>query len=181
MEPREFEVEVIGRERTVYRIQAPDAESARRLAGERWQRAEPSDLAGLDWSELDTIRAVEARGSAIQEQDDALLLRFIQERERLLFKLGAFGAASSNDAISASQAAADLGWYVSVPGEDTSVVVDTLRAAHALERLCARKALVCFERPRSRTGERGDIRLYCTPGYLERLSSSLSGAANAGG
>ena len=173
METKEFEVEVVGRQRSVYRVEASDAESARRLAGERWRRAEPSDLEGFDWCEVDSIRAIEVKDSAIQDQDEQLLLRFIQERERLLFKLGSpLMAATANDAISAAQAAADLGWYVTVPGQQTPVV-DTLRAARALERLCTRKELVCFQRPRNRAGERGDIRLYCTPAYLERLSETL--------
>ena len=178
METKEFQVEVIGKQRSVYRVQAQDVESARRLAGDRWQRADPSDVEGFDWCELQAVRAVEVRGSALQEQDDQLLLRFIRERERLLFKLGsAFVAATANDAISAAQAAADLGWFVTDSHQE-SPSVDTLRAAQSLERLCASKALVCFERPRSRAGERGEIRLYCTPEYLERLSESLRNPVN---
>jgi hypothetical protein len=33
--------------------------------------------------------------------------------------------------------------------------------------------VVCFQRERVRAGERGEIRLYCTPEYLEALSSSV--------
>jgi hypothetical protein len=30
--------------------------------------------------------------------------------------------------------------------------------------------VVCFGRPRVRASERGEVRLYCTPQHLERLS-----------
>jgi hypothetical protein len=179
MEHREFQVEVIGRQRSVYRVQAQDAESARRIAGDRWRSADRSDVEGFDWCELESARAVELQGSSVQDQDDQLLLRFIREREKLLLRLGgSMVAATANDAISAAQAASDLGWFLPDPSADPPVP-DTFRAAQALDRMCERKEVICFERPRSRAGERGEIRLYCTPEYLERLSASLRSPTNA--
>ena len=100
------------------------------------------------------------------------MLRFLKERERLIQKLGGdLFHRSVNDAISASQVAADLGW--SRPGATSGTAPDILRATEALEWLCKQRRVVCFERPRVRTGERGDIRLYCTPEYLQSLSDSL--------
>jgi hypothetical protein len=172
MENREFHVEVLWKQRALYRISAPDSEAAERLAAERWYRREPSDVNGFDWGEMEAVQAVEADDAARRDQDDELLLRFIRERERLLMKLGDnLLNPSVNDAISAAQAASDLGWVDAEPAGATWP--GTVRAAHALERLCGRKKLVCFERPRVRAGERGEIRLYCTPEYLERLSSTL--------
>lgn len=176
MESRRFQVEVISRQRALYEVDAPDAAAAREVALQRWQSGQPSDLVGYETSTLDTVHISEAPDELRQAQDDELLLRFIRERERLLLNLGGdLRNASTNDAISASQAAADLGWYRSAHGQ--APVVDSVRAAFALERLCSRKVLVCFERERVRAGERGSIRLYSTPDYLERLTLSMRDGA----
>lgn len=176
MESKEYEVEVAYRQRAIYRVQAADRETAERIATERWQESEPSDVAGYDWCELETVVASPAAGPAQREQDAELVFRFLRERERLILRLGAvqlFGP-SPNDAISASQVASDLGW--NRRGRDGAAVADTARATQALERLCQARRVVCFQRPRVRAGERGEIRLYCTPDYLERLSHVLEGA-----
>jgi len=168
MEPNEYEVEVVHRQRAIYRVSAADREEAERLAVERWQQGEPSALPGLEWGELDSVYAREAPDERSLEQDAELVLRFLRERERLILRLGgAGGSPAGNDAISANQVAADLGW--SRRGGEGP---DQVRAASALERLCDSRRVVCFERPRVRAGERGEIRLYCTPEYLERLTSS---------
>lgn len=174
MESREYEVEVVHRQRAIYRVSAADREEAERLAVERWQHGEPSVFPGLEWCELDGVHAQEAPDAERMAQDAELVLRFLRERERLILRLGGAGAhATGNDAISASQVASDLGWSRRTSGGGPDVV----RATAALERLCQVRRVVCFERPRVRGGERGEIRLYCTPEYLERLtSSSLEGA-----
>jgi hypothetical protein len=167
-----FEVEVIYKQRALYQVQAVDPATAERIATERWQKGDASDTKGIEWSEMVSAHAVDAPDQIRQAQDDELVLRFIRERERLLLKLGGDAVtASINDSISASQVANDLGWERPADGEGT--VSDVVRAAQALERLCLRKKLVCFERTRVRSGERGEIRLYCTPEYLDGLSSSL--------
>jgi len=175
MDLKEFHVEMVARQRAIYRVRAPDGDGARRQAAERWQRSEPSDLEGFDGSELESMFARETPDDTAREQDAEVLLRFIRERENLLLKLGGLlPSATANDAISAVQAATDLGWFTpdSPYGQHA---VDTFRATLALERLCDMRALICFERPRFRGGERGDIRLYCTPTYLEQLSEELHG------
>lgn len=169
MESREFEIEVIHRERTVYRLLAADRAEAERLAVEQWQRGEPSSLPGLEWSELESVSAQEAAEPEREEQDAELVLRFLRERERLILRLGSAGSSpAGNDAISASQVASDLGWT----RRGSAAGPDVVRAAAALERLCQMRRVICFERPRVRNGERGNIRLYCTPEYLERLTSA---------
>lgn len=173
MEDKKYLVEVVCRQRALYEVEAADAETAEEIAVERWQDGDPSDVTGFDWCELEATRATDAPDLERCRQDDEVLLRFIRERERLLTRLGGkYLNPTMNDAISAQQAAEDLGWFrSSLTSENT---VDTVRAATALERLCAARKLVCFERDRVRTGERGSIPLYCTPEYLERLSAALN-------
>jgi hypothetical protein len=169
-----FDVEVVSRQRAFYTVEAHDAETAREMAAARWRRREPSDVAGIEASELLSARAREVPDATRQEQDDELILRFVKERERLILRLGGkLVNASINDAISAAQAAADLGWYAA--GDNGEMHADVLRAASALERLCEKQRLTCFPRQRVRAGELGEIRLYCTPEYLDRLSTALSG------
>jgi hypothetical protein len=172
MEKMRFRVEATCRERTIYVVEARDAEEARRLAARRWHGSEPGDIAGFDWRELATMSAAPAPDLAGERQDDELVLRFIRERERLLTRLqDSLVGPPLNDSISAMQAALDLGWY-RPDGGDTPIL-DTVRAAEALERLCDRRLLISFRRTRVRTGERGEIVLYCTPEHLERLSDAL--------
>jgi hypothetical protein len=178
MEEKRFQVEVLSIQRALYSISAPDAEAAERLAMERWQNGEPTDLTGHDWSELQAVDASEAPDVSLQAQDDEIVLRFVRERERLVARMGGDTMNGAGpDAISASQVASDLGWACGV--QDGMQRPDSVRAAQALERLCGRKELVCFERPRVRAGERGDIRLYCTPAYLDSLSQSMTGIRSA--
>jgi hypothetical protein len=168
----QYEVEVVFRQRVVYQVEAADRQSAERVAAERWREGVPSAAPGYDWCELEGVRAVEASAPEGKEQDAELVLRFLKERERLILKLGGdLFHRSLNDAISASQVAADLGW--SRPGVTSGSAPDILRSTEALELLCRQRRVVCFERPRVRSGERGDIRLYCTPEYLQSLSDSL--------
>lgn len=174
MDRKTFDVQLISREQAFYTVEAADGETARELAIARWRRGEPSDVPGLQAAELLSTVTRELSDPTRQEQDDELILRFVKERERLILRLGGkLVNASINDAISAAQAAADLGWYTA--GEEGRTQVDVLRAAQALERLCAAQRLTSFSRKRVRAGERGEIRLYCTPEYLDRLSTALSG------
>lgn len=173
MEAKEYDVEVVARQRAIYRVKAADRESAEDAASERWKRGEPSDVEGYDWSELESVGAAERPDPARRDEDAELVLRFLRERERLILRLsgGVFGAAG-NDAISAVQVASDLGW--GRRGRNGEAAPDVGRAVQALEHLCRTRQVVCFERPRVRLGERGEIRLYCTPEYLERLTSSMN-------
>lgn len=169
---REFEVEVVHRQRVVYRIEAQDRETAERLAAERWRTGRASDIPGYDWSELVSCTAYPAPDPERARQDVELVYRFLRQRERLIQQLGGdpFNP-SANDAISASQVAADLGWVRTPPGG--LAAPDVARATAALEMLCGTRRVVCFPRTRMRGSERGEIRLYCTPEYLEHLSADL--------
>lgn len=180
MESKEYEVEVVYRHRAIYRVNAADRERAEEMAAERWKHGDPSDVPGFEWAELEEARAREAPGSDREAEDAEVVLRFLRERERLILRLGGglFGP-SNNDAISASQVASDLGW--SRHGADGLATPDVGRATRALEHLCRTHRLVCFEKPRVRSGERGEIRLYCTPEYLEGLASSLNGLSRQAG
>ena len=168
----QYEVEVVYRQRAIYRLEAEDRQTAERLAVDRWREGAPSMVPGFDWAELDAVRAAEAPEPERRQQDAELVLRFLKEPERLILKLGGdLLNRGSNDAISAAQVAADLGW--SRPGMSGAQLPDIPRATEALEWLCRLHRVVCFERPRVRGGERGDIRLYCTPEYLEKLTEGL--------
>lgn len=171
---REYDVEVVFRQRVMYRITAADREAAEKLAESRWRSGAETEVPGYNWCELEAVGAAEAADEAQHAQDAEVVLRFMRERERLLSRLGVdpFDPAS-NDAISADRVAADLGW--SRAGASSGTQPDVARATMALERLCQEHRVICFERPRVRTGERGEIRLYCTPEYLEQLSDSLEG------
>ena len=169
---RVFEVEVVCRQRLVFSVEAEDAHQAETAAVARWRAGESSDHTSVETDELISVTAREKLDALRQRQDDELIMRFILERERLLERLGGDPLSTKmNDAISAQQAATDLGWTTS--DEDGNPRIDTLRAATSLERLCESRRLVCFERSRARSGERGQIRLYCTPQHLERLTAEL--------
>jgi hypothetical protein len=170
-EEREYEVEVIYRQRAIYRLHAPDREQAEQQALDRWQAGAESDVPGYDWCELEAVRAAMAPEPDRQRQDTELILRFLRERERLILRLGGdLFSPSMNDAISAAQVASDLGWMRPGPA---GALPDIPRATEALEWLCRHHRVICYERPRVRAGERGEIRLYCTPEYLEQLSDEL--------
>lgn len=172
MEPKVYDVEVVFRQRAIYRVAAEDRESAERLAAEHWQHGKLGELPGHEWCELETVQAAELEDEGGQTEDAEIVLRFLQERERLVIRMaGSLLAPTVNDAISAAQVAADLEWV----RRDGAKGPDLLRATRALELLCRTRRAVCFERQRVRSGERGDIRLYCTPSYLEHLTASIEG------
>jgi hypothetical protein len=179
MEAKEFDVEVVYRQRAIYRVQAKDRESAERIAAAAWQNGEESSIAGYDWSEIQSVHASEELDLQRLDLDTEIVLRFLREREQLILRLTGNGSSPSpNDAISAAQVAGDLGWTRLSQEPRQS---DVARAARALERLCREKVLVCFQRQRVRAGERGEIRLYCTSDYLDQLSAELQeGEVRAG-
>ena len=168
-----YEVEVVHRQRAIYRVPARDREAAEQIAAERWRQGDPSDLPGYDWSELVGSAGYAALEPDRLAQDVEVVFRFLRAREALILQLGGdLFNPSANDAISAAQVASDLGWSRS-DGQGRSSVPDVPRATAALERLCSGRRVVCFTRARLRGGERGEIRLYCTPEYLESLSADI--------
>lgn len=172
MNTGKYIVEVVCRQRVLYEIEAAGADAAERHALQRWQRGDASDVAGLQSCSFEGARVTVELDEIRARQDDEVLLRFIRQREKLQRRwAGSRLDASAADAISASQIASGLGWYrTDIDGEN---IPDVVRAAQGLERLCARRSLVGFERERVRSHERGSIRLYCTPEYLDRLAEGL--------
>lgn len=172
MSAKRYEVEVVHRQRTVYSVEAPDRETAEQKASLLWREGREGSMPGCCWSELETVHALPPAEPEQLSQDAELVLRYLQERERIIVHLaGNLYNPSLNDAISAEQVAADLGWSQRAP--NGPLVHDVLRATRSLETLCSDRRVICFERQRVRSNERGEIRLYCTPGYLERLSAIL--------
>src|SRR5690606_27191895 len=114
---KDFEVEVVYRQRAVYSVRAPDRQAAERIAAERWRSGEESDIPGLEWCELVACTAHLAAEPERGRQDAEVVYRFLSQRERLIQQLGGdpFNP-SANDAISAAQVAADLGWLRAVVG-----------------------------------------------------------------
>jgi hypothetical protein len=69
--------------------------------------------------------------------------------------------------VSAEDVASHMGW------RRRDRTLDNARAGRALDLLCKAHRVVCFTRPRVRAGERGEIRLFCTPQHLEKLTALL--------
>ncbi len=165
MEDKQFEVDVVYRVTVRYAVSAPDRESAERLAQEMWQ-AEEEGVGGTEVCELEAVRVAGAVDIEECGRDCDDVLRFLRDRELVIERLDedAFNP-TVHDAVSAEEVARHLAWT------DEAGILDVSRATRTLERLCDEHRVVCFSRPRVRRGERGEIRLYCTPQHLERLSS----------
>jgi hypothetical protein len=172
MDEKPYAVSLVCRQTIQYHIVAPDRETAERIAMEKWQRGEPGDSGISDCSIVDTVAATEEPAEGETHGDAEVALRFLHTRERLLEQLdGELTNPTLHDAVSAEEVASHLGW---VRHEDPGGGVDEPRASRALEHLCATRRVICFTRPRVRKGERGEIRLYCTPQHLERLTAALA-------
>jgi hypothetical protein len=176
MSENRFEVEIVYRRTAHYLIEAEDREVAERLAMERWRDKDPGDVLEDQWGEVIGTTVQEAPEEAELRADRESVLEMIREREqRLLDQLAAGGEddPGEHDAVSATEVALALGWVRKAPGGGWTPSI--LRAARSLEELCREGILVCFARDRVRSGERGEIRLYCTPEHLERLTQDLEG------
>lgn len=167
MEDKQFEVDVAYRVTVRYAVSAPDPETAERLALEMWQ-ADEDGVGGTEVCELEGVSVSTAVDQDSCGRDCDEVLRFLRDRELVIERLDedAFNP-TVHDAVSAEEVARHLGWA----GEEGEQGL--ARAVRTLERLCNQHRVVCFSRPRVRRGERGEIRLYCTPQHLERLSALL--------
>ncbi|CAN5612067.1 hypothetical protein BH23GEM8_BH23GEM8_10910 [soil metagenome] len=109
MEAKEFNVEVVYRQRAIYRVQAKDRETAERMGATAWQNGGESMVAGYRWSEIQSVHASEEVDPQRSDLDTQVVLRFLRQRERLILRLGGGGAGPSpNDAIFADQVAGEL-------------------------------------------------------------------------
>lgn len=167
MEENDYEIELVFRQAVRYTVRASDREAAERLARERWQAGEKG-IPGSNWGQLESVRVADAPGEEERDGDGEQVLRFLRDRELVIETLDedAFNP-TVHDAVSAEDVARRLGWLREGGGPDLP------RASRALERLCSDNRVVCFSRPRVRSGERGEIRLYCTPQHLGRLTALL--------
>ncbi|HEV2147329.1 MAG TPA: hypothetical protein VGR37_07985 [Longimicrobiaceae bacterium] len=164
-EQQQYEVDVVYRVTVRYAVSAPDRGTAERMAREMWQ-AEEDGVGGTEICELESVQVAGAVDEDECGQDCDQVYRFLRDRELVIERLDedAFNP-TIHDAVSAEEVARHLGW----DAEDGTL--DLPRAMRVLERLCEQHRVVCFSRPRVRRGERGEIRLYCTPQHLERLSA----------
>jgi hypothetical protein len=181
MSESRFEVEIVFRRTAHYVIEAADRESAEHQAMERWRDEDPGDVLEDQWGEVVGSTVTEAPGAEELREDRESVLEMIREREQRL--LGQLQGESEedpgeHDAVSATEVALALGWVRKAPGGGWTPSI--LRAARSLEELCREGALVCFSRDRVRTGERGQIRLYCTPQHLERLTEEVEELEGSG-
>jgi hypothetical protein len=172
MEEKRYEVELVYRQTVRYVVEAPSRKAAEKLALERWQRGEQGFALGHELCEVESVQAEKARDEEEFARDRDKVLRFLRDRELVIEELDpdAFNP-SVHDAISAEDVAIRLEWTRT--GPEGARVRDVPRATRALEELCREHRVVCFTRPRVRRGERGEIRLYCTPQHLEKLASLL--------
>lgn len=177
MDPRKrFEVEITFQQTVRYGIEAANRKEAERIALERWQEGDESAATGSECCRLLSVAAAAIPAEEGLARDAERVLRWLRDRELVIERLDddAFSP-SVHDAVSAEDVAAHFGWQRRPA--DAPRDADVPRAERALEKLCADRRVVCFERARVRAGERGEIRLYCTPQHLERLSALLEAPA----
>jgi hypothetical protein len=169
MEQKRFEVEITFRQTVRYSVDAKDRKVAERMAVERWHAGEDGKTLGSDCCEVVAVSAAEEPPESRQCRDCDAAFRYLRDRELVIELLDADAFNPTvHDAVSAEDVAVHVGWKRKDDGAP-----DVPRAARALDRLCAEHRVVCFTRPRARAHERGEVRLYCTPQHLERLSALL--------
>ena len=170
MEQKRFEVEITFRQTVRYVVDAKDRKMAERIAVERWHGGEEGTTLSIDCSEVMAVAAAESPTEDKQCRDCEAAFRYLRDRELVIEMLDADAFNPTvHDAVSADDVATHLGWK----RRDDPTIADTARAARALDRLCQEHRVVCFTRPRVRASERGEVRLYCTPQHLGRLTSLL--------
>lgn len=172
MDQKRFEVEITFRQTLRYAVDAGNRKLAEREAMERWKTGDPAAVVGSECCELVAVHAqpVPCDDRCIKDAHDAY--RYLRDRELVIEALDEdqFNP-TVHDAVSAEEVALHLGWRRRGDGLDGQT--DTPRAARALDRLCGERRVVCFTRSRVRLGEKGEIRLYCTPQHLALLTSMV--------
>jgi hypothetical protein len=169
MEQKRFEVEITFRQTVRYTVDAKDRKVAEQMAVDRWRDGDEGKTLGSDCCEVVAVLAAETPSEDRQCRDCDTAFRYLRDRELVIELLDddAFNP-TVHDAVSAEDVAIHVGWKRKDDGTP-----DVARAARALDRLCNEHRVVCFTRPRVRARERGEVRLYCTPQHLERLSGLL--------
>lgn len=170
MDQKRYEVEITFRQTLRFAVDAANRRTAENEAMSRWQAGDEEAVVGSECCELVDVHAqpVPCDDRCAKDADDAY--RYLRDRELVIETLDADAFNPTvHDAVSAEEVALHLGWKRRGNGHDGHP--DTPRAARALDRLCGERRVVCFNRDRMRLGERGEIRLYCTPQHLSLLSA----------
>ncbi|HYH81247.1 MAG TPA: hypothetical protein VEX86_15695 [Longimicrobium sp.] len=165
---KRYEVEITFQQTVRYAVDASTRKAAEELALEQWREGDEGNAVGSECCDLVGVSTAEVPGEEGCQRDADKAFRYLRDRELVIEMLDADAFNPSvHDAVSAEDVAVHLGW------RKRDLSVDTARAGRALDQLCKARRVVCFTRPRVRSGERGDIRLFCTPQHLEKLSALL--------
>ena len=182
MDQKPFEVEITFRQTLRYAVQASNRKVAEQQAMQRWKVGDEKFVVGSDCCEVLEVRTnpVPCDDRCVKDAQEAY--RYLRDRELVIETLDddAFNP-TVHDAVSAEEVAIHLAWKRrGNGGNGTDGTPDVPRAARALDRLCAERRVVCFTRSRVRLGEKGEIRLYCTPQHLAMLTSLIMDEELAG-
>ncbi|HEX8905422.1 MAG TPA: hypothetical protein VF771_11295 [Longimicrobiaceae bacterium] len=165
---KRYEVEITFQQTVRYAVDAASRKAAEELALEQWRDGDEANAVGSECCDLVAVSSAEVPNEEGCARDADKAFRYLRDRELVIEMLDADAFNPSiHDAVSAEDVAIHLGW------RRRDRLPDTARAGRALNALCCSKRVVCFTRPRVRAGERGEIRLYCTPQHLEKLSNLL--------
>jgi hypothetical protein len=172
MDQKRYEVEITFRQTLRYAVDATSRKVAEQEAMQRWKVGDEAFVVGSDCCELIEVHTSPVPCDDRCAKDATEAYRYLRDRELVIEALDedAFNP-TVHDAVSAEEVAAHLHWRRRDNG--AAGTPDTPRAARALDRLCAERRVVCFTRNRMRAGEKGEIRLYCTPQHLALLSSLI--------
>jgi hypothetical protein len=189
MDQKPFEVEITFRQTLRYAVQATNRKVAEQQAMQRWKVGDEAFVVGSDCCEVLEITSnpVPCDDRCVKDAHEAY--RYLRDRELVIETLDedAFNP-TVHDAVSAEEVAIHVGWKrkgnghasTNGNGHGSEGTPDIPRAARALDRLCNERRVVCFTRNRVRAGEKGEIRLYCTPQHLAMLSSLIMDEELAG-
>lgn len=165
---KRYEVEITFQQTVRYAVDATTRKAAEDLALEQWRDGDEANAVGSECCDLVGLNIAEVSNEEGCQRDADKAFRYLRDRELVIETLDVDAFTPSiHDAVSAEDVALHVGWRK----RDRSV--DSPRAARALDQLCKARRVVCFTRPRVRSHERGDIRLFCTPQHLEKLTALL--------
>jgi hypothetical protein len=169
MAHKRFEIEITFQQTVRYAVDAATRKAAEALALDQWKEGDEENAVGSECCKLVEVHSAEVPDGEGCSRDADKAYRYLRDRELVIEALDedAFNP-TIHDAVSAEDVALHVGW------RRRDRTVDTARASRALDLLCKSRRVVCFTRPRVRAGERGDIRLFCTPQHLELLTGLLA-------
>lgn len=172
MDQKRYEVEITFRQTIRYAVDAVNRKVAEKAAMDRWKAGDEATLVGSECCDVVAVHTDAVPCDDRCEKDARDAYRYLRDRELVLEMLDEdqFNP-TVHDAVSAEEVALHLHWKRH--GGSVEGHADTPRAARALDRLCAERRVVCLTRDRVRAGEKGEIRLYCTPQHLALLSSMI--------